>query len=304
LDWSHDALWLKTKLYASRAAAENRSSALFGLWSALTLELLARSALAFVHPSLLADPRGDDVLYAAGVTVTWTPRSIPTRTVLQRCVLVVPDFTDTDRGSCMNFVERRNAELHSGGLAFESFPAEVWLAEYYRLCDLLLKAQGKSLGRLFGGDEAVAARKMIRASAATIKKRVMDSVSAHRRDFESLTDDERAERRVAVPLILHPPPNARPTDCPACGSREFVEGKTVRSSPPQLEGDEVVIDTVALPVRFECRVCGLKLNSHAALHAVGLGGQYTHRETWEIDEYYGRSESPWEYYDDDEYGND
>ena len=180
MDWSHESLWLKAKLYATRAAEQDRQTPLFGFWSALTLELLGRSALASVHPSLLADPRGDDVLYAVGFQSTSPPKSVPAKTVFNRCVVVIDNFTEDDFKSAQTFMMRRNAELHSGTLAFDSFPTEVWLAEYYRLCDLLLRAQNKTLGRLFGGEEARAARRMIRAAATDVRKRVLDYVSARR----------------------------------------------------------------------------------------------------------------------------
>jgi len=304
VDWSHESLWLKTRLYAKRAADEPREGPLFGLWSAMTLELLARSALAFVHPALLADPRGDDVLYSVGFPSSKAPRSIAAHTVVSRCQAVVKGFTEAEAKFCNEVMGRRNAELHSGALAFEGLRPEAWLADYYRVCDLLLRAQGKTLGRLFGGDEARAARRMIAAAAADIRKRVLDSISAHRTQFELLTDDEKTERRRALGmLVLRLPPNALRVLCPACGSYDYVEGKAVRPTRHRLDGDQVVIETVALPVRFECRTCGLRLLGHGALHAAGMGGQYTHREEWDAFEYYDTGDAPAEYYED-EYGND
>ncbi len=56
MDWAFDALYGKARAYVKRAHDEPLDTALFGFWMSLALELLCRSALAKVHPVLLADP--------------------------------------------------------------------------------------------------------------------------------------------------------------------------------------------------------------------------------------------------------
>ena len=74
MDWSSDSLYSKAKLYAQRANDEPVDSALFGLWMSLSLELLARAALAQIHPALLADPKEpDNIQYAFGII----PKNVP-----------------------------------------------------------------------------------------------------------------------------------------------------------------------------------------------------------------------------------
>jgi len=77
-DWTYDGLWAKTRAYSQRASHEDTDGPLFPLWSTLSLEFLARSSLAYIHPALLADPReGENVLHAFGYEIESTPRSIP-----------------------------------------------------------------------------------------------------------------------------------------------------------------------------------------------------------------------------------
>jgi hypothetical protein len=68
MDWSPESLYNKAKVFAGRALDEPIESALFGFWMSLTLEMLARAALAHIHPALLADPREpDSIQYAFGI---------------------------------------------------------------------------------------------------------------------------------------------------------------------------------------------------------------------------------------------
>ena len=65
--WDHGTLWAKTLLYVEIALERDRESWLYPFWSALALELLARTALSSVSPTLLADVTSDDdtsLLYA------------------------------------------------------------------------------------------------------------------------------------------------------------------------------------------------------------------------------------------------
>ena len=96
--WSYDSLWQKTKTYVDRALAQERESDEFALWSALTLEFLARATLARVHPALLADPRtGANLLHVFGYGTLDSPKSIMAKTVFERCRVIVPEFTKQPR---------------------------------------------------------------------------------------------------------------------------------------------------------------------------------------------------------------
>jgi hypothetical protein len=86
MNWSFAALFAKAKLYMERADEEDANSPLFPFWASLSLEFLCRAALSAVHPSLLADPReGSNLLYACGIEVKTAPKSIPAKTVFDRC---------------------------------------------------------------------------------------------------------------------------------------------------------------------------------------------------------------------------
>src|SRR5258708_31250076 len=145
MSWSYDSLWQKTREYMQKALDEDRDGPLFPFWSTLALELLCRATLAKIHPALLADPQGDNILYAFGYGTVKNPKSIPSKTLFLRCQAVVTEFTDEDVKFCMSMVERRNAELHSGSSAFDDLPTSFWMARYFRVCKILLSFQSRDL---------------------------------------------------------------------------------------------------------------------------------------------------------------
>jgi hypothetical protein len=65
--WSVDALFNKAVLYVGEMERLTADDWRFGLWSSLSLELLARAALANVSPTLLANGKDwRNINYALG----------------------------------------------------------------------------------------------------------------------------------------------------------------------------------------------------------------------------------------------
>lgn len=229
--WDFDVLWEKTKLYVARAAREEQEGALFPFWSILALELLARSVLASIHPALLADPReGPHLLYAFGYGQPERARSVQASTVFKRCGVVIDDFTEGDVNGAIGLIDLRNEELHTGGTPFAGLKTGVWLADYYRLCQILLRALGKDLQDLFSDEEAAAAETMIAAAAEALEHEVRQLIADTKAAFEQLLPEEKAEqlaRSAAVTAELTsravlPAELGFVIDCPACGGKAWV----------------------------------------------------------------------------------
>lgn len=286
--WNYDALWQKAKVYMDRALSEEREGPLFPFWAALALELLARATLAKVHPALLAEP--DCILMAFGHDIgDKVPKSVMAKTVFLRCQRIVPGFGETELKACMSIIERRNEELHSGTLAFEEFPTRVWLSSFYRICKLLLTAQGQSLASFLGNDEADAADKMIVTSEKETLATVQKAIAVKKSEFERLESAEQERRRSVADASSREfeDTSKRLETCPACGARAVVTGERVRVGTERLEGDSMYRDVAFLPTKFRCWSCELELSGHASLHAAGLGGQYSITESYDPVEYYG-----------------
>jgi hypothetical protein len=282
--WDFDVLWEKTKLYVARAASEQQEGSLFPFWSILALELLARSVLASVHPALLADPKeGSNLLYAFGHGQPERLRSVPAATVFRRCSVVVDDFTEGDVSGAIGLIDLRNEELHTGGAPFASLKTGVWLADYYRLCEILLRALGKELENLFTEEEARAAVTMIAAAAEALESEVKEYIADTRSAFRELPPEEQ-ERRLAHAAAMteelarravFPADLGLVIDCPACGGKAWVSGEFVRAGEPQAGEEFIVQEIVKIPTGLDCASCGLKLSGHGRMHVIGHGGLYT-----------------------------
>jgi hypothetical protein len=311
-DWDPDAIWEKAKLFVARAEAEEQEGALFPFWSILALELLGRAVLANVHPALLADPRDpDNILYAFDLSRGGRARSVPAATVFRRCSRIIDDFTEDDVGSAIGLIELRNEELHGGGTPFDSLSTAAWLAEYYRLCQLLLCGLDCELDHLFGPEQALAAQIMIDGAAERLVSEAREEVAIARRTFEKLSEsDQDSRRQAAATAVLSKQQDAwtphrmgKPIKCPACGSRAWLTGEFVRSGEPATDEDAIVQEIVKIPTRLECPACGVELDGHGRLHALGLGGLYTGELREDPISFFDIQFDPSDYADDD-YGNE
>jgi hypothetical protein len=207
----------------------------------------------------------------------------------------------------MTLIERRNAELHRGNPAFHEHPSSEWLAEYFRVCEILLAFQGRGLGHLFGADEAKTARSLIKAGESNVRGKVLAEIARCRAAFEALPSDE--QRRLSAEAGLRARATARGrglarrTRCPACASFGVQWGQRIRASEPIAEEEMVLIRTVVLPTRFRCYACGLQLRYHAQLHFAGLGDEFTADEYTDPADFYGIVYEP-EREDYEEYMNE
>jgi transcription elongation factor Elf1 len=306
MNWTYNNLWQKSKLYMDRALAEDREEPLFPLWASLALELLARASIAKIHPALLADPKeGENIMYAFELLQVKNPKSIPTTTAFRRCMVIVPDFTEREFKDAMIIIERRNEELHSGGLAFHDLPTRLWLSNYYRICDILLRYQGKSLIEFLGDEDGDAALRMIAEDREKVIGEVMKTITKHAKDFQQFAVEMQEEKRRKGKIATQRSRDSltREVECPSCNATALLSGDRIREFEPNLREDTIVQEVAVLPTQFECFSCGLKLESHAKVDAANFGGQYQVERFFDPIEYYGADIDPADY-DEPDYGND
>ena len=287
--WDKDALLGKAKSYIQRAFEnESRDSELFPFWATIGLEFLGRAVLASVHPSLLADPQTPEaVLFACGIGDTSNAKSVHAKTVFARCGLIVSDFTKSDFAFCMSLMERRNEELHTAAAAFQAFPTEKWLADYYRVLEKLLKHLSLDLAGVLTDEDAKAAGQMVAAASKALLAQVKKKMADHKTAYGTLRPETIAERRSAFRVnrqsFRGPTKIAK---CPACGEECLISGEIVRSTDPKLVEDELYWASIVLPNMLRCEVCGLDLKGHEALHIAELGGQFSMLRCRDAAEYY------------------
>jgi len=122
-------------------------SQFFGLWCSLGLELLARSAISSISPTLLAEPDNEHkyLLHALNLGSDRIPRkSISSIQVLFLCKTLFPQFTEDDYTCAKAMINRRNEELHTGSASFEEYKTTTWLAAFYKCCKSFCDVLGKT----------------------------------------------------------------------------------------------------------------------------------------------------------------
>jgi len=186
---------------------------------------------------------------------------------------------------------KADAELHSGTAAFEGLATAGWLADYFRIVQLLLRALGKSLVDLFGTEEAAGAEKMILAAAEKVIGDVKKAISGAAKIFSERDPATQAGLRKSGEIEAKANQGFEGQDvkCPACGSRAVVKGERVAVKEPRIDDvtGTMYRQRVILPNALNCFVCGLSLKGHASLHAAELGGNYSILEHLDPADYFG-----------------
>lgn len=290
--WDRDSLWAKACVYIERAFNESKDDPLFGLWAALGLELLARSALSHVSPTLLAEPDRDhkQLLHALGRGSERVPKkSLGSAQVLQLCSALFDQFTDEHQKVSTAIINRRNEELHTGTSAFDEYPSSQWLSGFYRSCKALCECQGKDLADLFGEDEAKNAEEMLAHERSGVEATVRSLIAAHKRVFEVKSPEEQELARTAADDLAKSLSwqGHHRVQCPACGSYASVSGVLYGQEQVSHDEGEVVVRQPVSPRDFGCSACGLKLTGYGQLEVAGMGGRHTRTSRYTPEEYFG-----------------
>ncbi len=301
--WNAEMLYHKAERYMQSAARHDRDGWEYALWSSLALELLARAALANVHPALLADceKHSASLISALGfepVEKKFSPKSIPVTEVFKRLTALVPGFVAEHESFGVQHTGRRNAELHSGELGFDGLRSASWQPRFYQTCAVLLGSMGMSLQDFVGREEAKAAQALIEAASDEKAKAVVGDVEAHRKVWLAKDDKERATLADQA-LVWATRQEGHRVTCPACESASLVTGAPVAASIRTLEADEIIEKQEYLPDRFECIACSLKISGLSRLAVVGLSDRYTNTQTYDAAEFYAEEQDEWAHYEDD-----
>ncbi|MCE4556270.1 hypothetical protein [Pelomonas cellulosilytica] len=275
-EWSAPALMAKAQRYADLMLDQPREDWKFGFWSSLCLEMLIRAALAHTSPVLLAEPKDwTNIAHALGLRPAGAkaPKSIGVIDAANRISALYAEFSRDDVNFCTIHLQWRNAELHTGELAFDS-QGTAWLPHFYVCCDKLLGLAGSSLGELFGAHEAAVAETLIQAMQDETAKSVQGVIAKHKQAWLALADTERQKLFTRAATLAERSVGHRVV-CPACQSASLTVGVAAGPGIVQMEDNVIVTRTPMLPIHFECKACGLKINGLSKLNACGLGDTYT-----------------------------
>lgn len=299
--WSHEALFSKAQRFVQQMYAHPADDWRFGLWSAFALELLARASLAKISPCLLADSKDwNNIYFALGFSPTakkFVPRSIDVSAAFARLREILPAFTPELEGFSVLHMAKRNEDVHTGLLPFDSVAPTTWLPTFYDVCNVLMTSLGESLELLLGSEQATTAMQMISARKDDAAKSVLKSVAAHKTVWEakSTEEKERLTRQASVWAARH---DGHRAICPSCGSDSILTGAPIAAPLRSLDGDTIVEMQQYLPARFECLACKLKISGLAQLAATGLDSTYKATYTYDAMEYYA-PDDPFDGYEPD-----
>jgi hypothetical protein len=288
-DWSKDALLTKAQRYAEEMLSHPRDDWKFAFWSSLTLELLARAALANVSPALLADSKDwNNVYFALGngpKAAKFSPKSVDITSVLARLRDILPDFTPGLENFSVVHMGRRNEELHSATTAFDSVNISGWLPIYYQACDVLLTSMEENLEALVGTEEADIAITMMAAAKDESAKAVGKTIEAHKTIWAQKDAAEQAQLQLQATAWATRQAGHR-VKCPSCNAEALLTGAPVAAPNKSLDDDQITETQYFLPSKFECVACGLKISTLPQLHAAGLGDTYKSTITYDAAEYF------------------
>jgi len=306
--WNRDSLWAKACVFIERAFNESKDDPLFGLWAALGLELLARSAIAHVSPTLLADPDREQkqLLHALGKGSERVPKkSIGSAQILKLCSTLFNEFTDEHQKLCTAIINRRNEELHSGSSAFDEYPSSQWLSGFCRSCKALCECQGKSLTELFGDEEAENADELLKQEKSEVEGKVKSAIAAHKKVFNSKSEKDQNLARASAETLTQQLSwkGHHKVECPSCKSSASVSGVLYGLERVTHDDGEVVVRQPVSPRKFECSACDLRLNSYAELEVVSMGGRHTRTSHYSPEDYFGLVD-PENFEPDCEYDNE
>jgi len=288
---SSDALFTKSKVYMQRALARKDAHDLdeYQLWASLALELLGKSVLAELHPSLVADPQSSDSLFAAaGRVVSTDIKTISAKTLFLRLGNMSARFDKTVADFCNAIAQRRNAELHSGDAPFRAMRLDAWQDRFWHAAEVILSIRSQNLETWLGADQAAAPKALLEHAASARADAVGVRIGNARDAFSRRTSGERtrtlddlaSKTTTHFTDLFEASGDAIWRDaCPACTGQAFVTGEQVSEEITDQGADtdwawETVEQTFS-PEEFHCPACELRLRGFAELEVAGLGGEHT-----------------------------
>ena len=302
-----EAILAKSKVYIQRALRCKGTSDLdeYQLWASLALELLGKTCLARIHPSLIVNPQDHISLFAAsGINIGTDIKTISSHTLYDRLRYIAPGFDESVRKFCDDISQRRNAELHSGEVPFREMKLESWESRFWYAAQLILNCLDSSLEEWLGANQAKAPKELLAHAHKALIDAARVRVEQTKEQFMARKKKERDDAIEAsltkeiyrfpglFNLMLDAEWEAK---CPSCGGKAYMAGIQVEEVVSDYTeddwGGEETVDKHFVGEEFRCPVCNLHFDSMAEIEAAGL--ETTHMDTEVRERRY-----------EEEYGND
>lgn len=290
MSWKKEDLLAKAKLFFEKAFQEDQEQIFFGLYCAMGLELLGRSAISSINIALLAEPDRDqgNLMYALELVASTNRKSIVTAQVFNLCKQLINEFSDEHQKMAMAIINRRNEEVHTGTAAFEEYKTHQWIEGFYKCCKVLSESMKESIDTIFQRSEAESAIVFLEEADAKVLSDTKSLIAAHEKVFQAKEESERATLRAEAEtqsqLLSHR--KRHKVICPACKCTGTVEGNTIGKDNIENTEDQIIVRQSVMPTKFHCTACDLKLDTYAKLKAANIAEHFTHRIHFTPTEYY------------------
>lgn len=290
-----DALMGKSKVYIRRAlnCKNTNDHDQYQLWASLALELLAKSFLAKIHPSLIVKPDHFPSLSAAsGINIETDIITIPAKTLFDRLEKLLPEFDEKVKEFCYAISRRRNAELHSGEVPFQDMRLETWEGPYWYTVQILLKMSASNLEEWLGVNTKPPPEILDSFWKAT-KNIVETKIEQAKEGFSNLSKREHSKSLDNIPEIttdccreffdLAEPYICWESECPACPGPAIMAGKQYgedvlnQEINQEDEFDYTIWDNVIKyygAEEFHCPICNLHLDRQSEIAVTNMTSEY------------------------------
>lgn len=286
IEWSKETLYTKARLFAEQMESYSGNDWRIAFWSALSLELVGRAALAHISPVLIAEPKNfHNLLFALGKDPVdrTARRSIGTEEVFKRLLKLVPTFNDEMFRFSLTHLQRRNEELHTGAIAFAQLSTSDWLPKFYWVCDILLDSMDESLAEFIADPRAP---ELINSLGERASIEIKISIDNHAAVWGELPFEERVAA-ASQAKVWASRRNGHRVKCPACNCTALLFGEPHGRVVTEATDDEITQRQTFLPSRFQCVACRLRILGHSKLMACGLGDTFTSTTVTSPVEFYG-----------------
>jgi hypothetical protein len=232
---SHDALWMKAKLFINLAMddVEWRTFDERGLWASIALELLAKAALSRSSPLLIIASSNDASNHLAAVGLMephGSPRSITASQLYERCQKAFKPFNAKEAG---RIAQCRNDYIHTGTPSLLAIPPEAWWPRFWAQAAILVNALDRSMDDLVGGQRIHTVESHLAKNKQNIQHRTEMLIARASQRYQQYNSGD-LPARIAnewinpVSLSAGLRYSASAT-CPACSANGLLEGEDADS---------------------------------------------------------------------------
>jgi hypothetical protein len=279
MTWDANNYFSKCRVYWQRASSEERGSEQFLINVAFACEFLIRGVLCSINPSLNAAMEKESLLYAAGITPNKPPKTISIDEAMARIKRIIPEVSDDVKDKIDALIAARNRELHSDTADMNLTPHRELMPSVYSLFVIATNYAKQDINIIMGESDAKQAGQVAKAIVKDREKRVRSLIDAQKDRFYGLSKDERTEKRASVDTgivsaVLKSGHHLRKEKCPACAAQGSLIGIPVGKSVPLLRNSEIVQEVRVIPIKFECKCCGLEISGLDELMAAKFAHEF------------------------------